>query len=216
MSAGTPVDTAVEVPAATTVHRRRRIDAVSARMRRTADGPLGPLVVGLWAVAEAFVFPLIPDSGLAGMTFASPRRARRLWVACVLGTVLGSLAAVWLARRGLAWPLPLVTDRMAATAASWIGADGAAALAHQPLSGVPVKAFNATGAPGVAWWAWAGWIALARGSRMALTAAVGALAGRARDRWVPTRHRATVHVTVVAVATVGLLGSLAAIVAAWR
>lgn len=188
---------------------------LAARMRRTADGPLGPVVVACWAVAEAFVFPLIPDSGLAGMTFASPRRARRLWVGCVLGTVAGSVAAAWLVRHGVSWPLPLVTERMSHAAGGWVAADGAAALAHQPLSGVPVKAFNATGAPDVSLLAWGAWIAVARGGRMAVTAGLGALAGRARDRWVPAPHRATVHVAVVGVATVGLLGSLVAIVQAW-
>lgn len=188
---------------------------LAARMRRTADGPAGVVVVAAWAVAEALVFPLIPDSGLAGMAFASPRRARRLWVAGVLGTAVGSAAAVWLARQGLSWPLPLVTDRMAASAAQWVTAEGASALAHQPLSGVPVKAFNATGAPGVPIAAWVGWVALARGGRMAVSVAVAAGAARMRDRWVPARHRARVHVAVVATATVGLFTGLAAVVASW-
>lgn len=193
----------------------RGVGRVAARMRRTADGPLGPLVVAVWAVAEAFAFPLIPDSGLAGMTFAAPHRTRRLWAAAVVGTVVGSVAAVWLARRGVAWPLPLVTDRMADAAAGWVASDGAAALAHQPLSGVPVKAFNATGAPGVSLVAWAVAVALARGVRMAATAAIGAAAGRLRDRFVPAAHRDLAHVVVVGAATVGLLAGLAAVVIAW-
>lgn len=192
-----------------------RVDRVSARMRRTAEGPLGPVVIALWAVAEALVFPLIPDSGLAGFTFASPRRLRRLWAAAVVGTVVGSLLAVWGTRHGLHWPLPLVTGRMAEAASGWVAADGAAALAHQPLSGVPVKAFNATGAPGVSLVAWAAAVALARGARMLLTGAIGAAAGWARDRWVPERFRGLVHVAVVASATVGLLGGLALVVLHW-
>lgn len=204
----------IEVPrsARSTV---RRLDRVSARMRRTADGPLGPVVIALWAVAEALVFPLIPDSGLAGFTFASPRRLRRLWVAAAVGTVAGSVLAVWLVRHGAHWPLPLVTDRMAEAATGWVAVDGAGALAHQPLSGVPVKAFNATGAPGVSLWAWAGAVAVARGARMLVTGAVGAAAGWARDRWVPAAWRGTVHVGVVASATVGLLGGLALVVLHW-
>lgn len=192
-----------------------RVDRLSARMRRTADGPLGPVVIAAWAVAEALVFPLIPDSGLAGFTFASPRRLRRLWVAAVVGTVAGSVLAVWGTRHGLHWPLPLVTGRMLEAASGWVATEGAAALAHQPLSGVPVKALNATGAPGVPLAAWAVAVALARGARMLLTGAVGAVAGWARDRWVPERFHGLVHVTVVASATVGLLGGLALVVRHW-
>lgn len=190
-------------------------DRASARMRRTANGPAGPIVLFVWGVLEAVWFPLIPDSGLAGMTFAAPRRVARLWVATVLGSVAGSILAIWAIRHGLHWPLPLVTDRMQDAAAGWVTVDGAAGLVHQPLSGVPVKAFNATGAPDVSLVAWAGWVALVRGTRMLATGVIGAAAGWARDRWVPAAHRGWVHAAVVAAATVGLLTGLALVVVAW-
>lgn len=192
-----------------------RVDKTYARMRRVADGPAAVVILYIWAFAEAWMWPLIPDSALMGMTFAAPRRTLRLWCATVAGTLSGGLAGLAAARASLRWPLPLVTDRMREAADGWL-AEGAAGLWHQPLSGVPYKTFvQAAGALDIDTGAWLAYTAAARGGRMLLLALFAAGAGRLLVRLAPAHLRARVHVSVVAVCTVVLFAGLAAMVHHW-
>jgi 1-acyl-sn-glycerol-3-phosphate acyltransferase len=192
-----------------------RHERIHTRMRRVADGRAGMVVLYCWAVAEALVWPLIPDSALMGMAFAAPRRLARQWAATLAGTLTGGALGLVASRAGASWPLPLVTGRMRAAADGWLDA-GAVGLWHQPLSGVPYKTFvQAAGQHDVDTAAWLVHTAGARGLRMLAFGAVAAAAGWALQRWVPEVHRARTHVTTVAVCTVGLFGGLAAVVAHW-
>jgi 1-acyl-sn-glycerol-3-phosphate acyltransferase len=192
-----------------------RHQRVYARMRRVAAGRAGLLTLYCWAVAEALMWPLIPDSALMGMAFAAPRRLARQWVATLSGTLTGGLIGLTAARAGASWPLPLVTGRMREAADGWLEA-GAVGLWHQPLSGVPYKTFvQAAGKHDLDTVAWLVHTAGARGLRMLVFGAVAASAGWALQRWVPASLRARIHVTTVAVCTVGLFGGLAAVVAHW-
>jgi 1-acyl-sn-glycerol-3-phosphate acyltransferase len=188
---------------------------ISGRMRRVAAGPAGLVTLYCWAFAEAFLWPLIPDSALMGMAFAAPRRVVRHWAAAVSGTLTGGLVGLAASRAGGRWPLPLVTGRMREAADGWLDA-GAVGLWHQPLSGVPYKTFvQAAGHHDVDTAGWLLHTAGARGLRMLLMGVVAATAGCALHRWIPEAQRARVHVTTVAVCTVGLFGGLAAVVTHW-
>jgi 1-acyl-sn-glycerol-3-phosphate acyltransferase len=192
-----------------------RDQRVHARMRRVAAGRAGLLTLYCWALVEALMWPLIPDSALMGMAFAAPRRLARQWAATVSGTLTGGLIGLTAARAGGSWPLPLVTGRMREAADGWLEA-GAVGLWHQPLSGVPYKTFvQAAGNHDLDTAAWLVHTAGARGLRMLVVGAIAASAGWALQRWVPAPQRARVHVTTVAVSTVGLFGGLAAVVAHW-
>jgi len=200
----------------TAVESTSRTATLSARWRRIAAGRTGMGVLYVWAVAEAMVWPLIPDSALMGMVLASPRHAPRLLAAAVAGTLTGGTVGVLLGRLGAHWHLPLVTERMRDAAHGWLATGGADGLWHQPLSGVPYKAFvQAVADLPVALGDFL-WLTLqARGVRMLASAAVASMAGAVLWRVVPERHRAATHVTVVAAATVLLFSGLAAVIVHW-
>lgn len=190
--------------------------AVAARLRTNAEGPLGIVVIALWSFTEAFVWPLLPDSLLLSQSFAAPRRARVLFVTAVIGTVVGSVAAVALARHGLDWALPWTTERMSDAANTGLVENGAAALRDQPTSGIPVKVYNRLAADtDISLWAWAGWVALARGVRMAATATLGAAAGTVLRRITSEQLRDRLHTSAVIAGTIVLGSSLWLIVRSW-
>jgi 1-acyl-sn-glycerol-3-phosphate acyltransferase len=61
-----------------------------------------------------------------------------------MGSVAGGVVGYWLAHslgsRGLLAAAPLITERMAETAGSWLSV-GPPGLMRQPLSGIPYKVF---------------------------------------------------------------------------
>ena len=70
------------------------------------------VVLFLWAVGEAFSWPLVPDAALAVVVFVSPELAALSLAVVVLGTSLGGTVGVALWRRGRRWPLPMTTALM--------------------------------------------------------------------------------------------------------
>lgn len=103
----------------------------------------GALTVLGWAFAESLAWPLLPEFALAVLAVAAPRRAPRLAVLAAVGSLLGGGVMYALAAHGIVPPSPLTTPRMHATAAAQIAREGAGALAHQPLSGIPYKVYGA-------------------------------------------------------------------------
>lgn len=191
------------------------MESWSVRVRRIASGRAGAWIIFWWAVAEAFMWPLIPDSALMAFTFAVPVALWRLWAWCVAGTVVGGTAGILLGRLGLAWPLPLVTERMRESVAGWLEV-GASGLQHQPLSGVPYKVFVERASDiDVSIVDWALWTTLTRGSRMLVFGLIGAGAGLVLWRIIPERFRVATHVWVYAVGAVLLLTGLGLIVVSW-
>jgi len=143
------------------------------------------LVLLLWALAEAFSWPIVPDAALAAAVFMFPAVAAWGTLAVVIGTAIGGAAAIMLYRRGHRWPLPLVTDRMRRRVSHWLDS-GPRGLVHQPLTAVPYKVFVVDAAPrdiGVA--SWALLTVVFRGPRMAAAAALATLAARGIERIVP-------------------------------
>ncbi len=187
----------------------------SSRVRRIAAGRAGLVIVFLWAFAEAFMWPLIPDSALMALAFAAPAAIWRLWAMCTAGSMAGGVVGVLLGRAGLSWPLPLVTDRMREAVSGWM-ADGAAGLVHQPFSGVPFKAFVSTaGDTDVEVVDWALWTAATRGGRMLAFGLVGAAAGWVLWHVIPVRFRAATHLWVYTTGAIALLTGLGFVVVAW-
>ena len=82
--------------------------------------------------------------GLIGMWRAlAPDGSRTLLaLAAAAGSMAGGAVGWWAAAQGWSWPLPLTTPRMHAAVGGWLE-QGAAGIAHQPLSGVPYKVFVA-------------------------------------------------------------------------
>lgn len=184
--------------------------AASAARSRTAL-----VVMGVWAVAEALAWPVIPDFLLLPLVVLAPSRWRHLFGAALAGSVLGGLASYAAGHaetgRVLLESAPLVTDRMIEAAGSHLRDDGAAALLSQPLSGIPYKTFSYQAAPaglGAGEFVW--FSALARGGRFLAVAGAGALAGK----WArPLFERFAPHIAVLYV--LGFVAGLLRVVAAW-
>ncbi len=187
----------------------------SSRARRIGAGRAGLVIIFVWAFAEAFMWPLIPDSALMALAFAAPAAIWRLWAMCTAGSIAGGMTGVLLGRIGVSWPLPLVTDRMRETTSGWM-VDGASSLIHQPFSGVPYKAFVSTaGRVDVDVVDWALWTAITRGGRMLGFGLVGAAAGWVLWHVIPVRFQAATHAWVYTTGAVLLLTGLGFVVVAW-
>ncbi|WJV51212.1 lysophospholipid acyltransferase family protein [Streptomyces flavofungini] len=158
-------------------------DAVSALHRRTTEEPLKdsrvrkrvarvltsrwalPLAFA-WAFAEALSWPLMPELLLAIVCVAVPRRALKLSLAALAGTLAGGVLALQLATSGVQLPQPLTTDRMRAEVRAELAREGAAAVRDQPWNGIPFKVYAAgAGKADVPAPDWLAQSALARGSR---------------------------------------------------
>jgi membrane protein YqaA with SNARE-associated domain len=105
-----------------------------------------------WALAEATVWPIIPDALLVPLVVGAPRRLPRLWLAAVAGSTLGGAAgyafAWWrsaLARRILE-RLPGVQPRMLERTAALLAERGPSAFWLQPWTGMALKIFCVLGA----------------------------------------------------------------------
>lgn len=98
-----------------------------------------------WGVAEALIFPIIPDFYAAAASPASPKRWWRLGLALTLGSAIGgAVGYMYAASFGPPIPLeslPLVSAGMADEASAWVADTGALAVMRQPLSGIPYKVF---------------------------------------------------------------------------
>jgi 1-acyl-sn-glycerol-3-phosphate acyltransferase len=135
-----------------------------------------------WAVAEAVLWPLMPEAVLVPLGVAVPAEWWRLALASMLGSSIGGAAGHALGRRGgSAWllgHLPLVRPAMVGAADRWLAEEGARGVLHQPLSGVPFKVFalraGAAGVPPAPFLAWA---AGGRGARFLAVCGGAALAG---------------------------------------
>ncbi|MEU1144869.1 lysophospholipid acyltransferase family protein [Streptomyces sp. NPDC005863] len=191
------------LPASATPEEAR--DAVAALRRRTAGEPLADsrarkrvaavagsragLVLGFaWACAEALSWPLMPELFLAVTCAAVPRRALKLSLAALAGSLAGGLLAVQLAACGVQLPQPLTTDRMRSEVRHELSVESAAAVRHQPWNGIPFKVYaREAGRADVAPSAWLARSALSRGSRTLTVGlafgAFGFLAHRLRRRY---------------------------------
>jgi len=123
----------------------RRVDTDS-RLRHMvgafAGSTAGLLFMASWAMGEAVVLPLIPEFVLGVLALAAPKRAWRLALVAVAGSLAGGALMYTVAAHGAVPPSPLTTPRMHATASAQVAAEGAAAVRHQAMSGVPYKVYG--------------------------------------------------------------------------
>jgi 1-acyl-sn-glycerol-3-phosphate acyltransferase len=166
-------------------HRR---DGRDSRLRRLlarfATSTAGLGLVAAWAVAEAVALPLIPEFTLGILAVAAPRRTVRLTLTAVVGSLAGGALMYTLAAHGLTPPAPLTTPRMHAVAAAQLATEGAPALHHQALSGIPYKVYGlAAGRDevGLGGFLWAS--AQARGVRILVTGLALGVLGAGLWHW---------------------------------
>lgn len=155
-------------------------------------GRVLPSIAGVWAVLESTVFFVLPDFFVAPAVIARPRQALRLVAATILGSVIGMLALAALVAsypeqtRNLIVALPFTGEEMFASVAG--RTDDAAAVATQPVSGIPAKVWTwtavSTGSPLLAFFAL---LSVARLCRFAAVAGGAWLLERALGSWM-RRH----------------------------
>lgn len=161
---------------------------VRQRIAAFAMARIGMLIIAIWAFGEALSFPILPEVALAVACVAAPRAGVRLTLIAAVSSVLGGAAGYELAAHGFALPQPLTTGRMHAVVAAQTAREGAAAMRHQPFSGIPFKVYAAqAGHVRVGLGAFVRQAAAARGARivgfgLALTA-FGAAARRRRRHY---------------------------------
>jgi 1-acyl-sn-glycerol-3-phosphate acyltransferase len=180
------------------------------RVARLAMAPAGMAVVAGWSVAEAFSWPLVPEVVVGVLVLAAPRSVLRLVAAAVVASAVGGLLALSLARAGWVFPQPLVTAPMRTEVQREVSVEGARAVAHQPMSGIPLKVYAAeAGRTNVSPVAFTTASISGRGRRIVVVGALLALAGAALSRW---RHY---YPIVVATALTIFAIGLANVVAGW-
>jgi 1-acyl-sn-glycerol-3-phosphate acyltransferase len=139
--------TAVTALARPAGSHRRIIPIPDSRIRtavaRLAHSRAGLVLVAVWAVAEALCWPLVPEFALAVLAVAAPRRAPKLALTAAISSIAGGAIMYLLAAHGITPPAPLTTPRMHTTVTGQFASEGAAAVAHQPLSGIPYKVYGA-------------------------------------------------------------------------
>jgi 1-acyl-sn-glycerol-3-phosphate acyltransferase len=180
------------------------------RFALLAGSSAGLVLVALWSVAEAIVWPLVPEVVLFALVLAAPRAGLRLVPTAVLASMAGGLCTLALGSAGIAPAAPLVTERMRIAVAEQTAAEGAHAVRHQPLSGIPFKVYAAeAGRAGAGPLQFLAAAVGHRGLRIASVGAACTLLGVALRRW-PQRYPA-VLLGGYALFTIGF----AAVVASW-
>lgn len=166
-----------------------------------------------WAFAEAYVWPVVPDVALASAVLLVPDGTVWFAAATVTGSAVGGATAMTAYRRGLRWPLPLVTPRMRSKVATWLDR-GAVGLMYQPLTTVPYKVFVVEGAVrGLDLAVWTSWTVVFRGARMSAVAVFAVLASGLVAATAPAGIVPTVRLAILGV---GLVLFLMGWRGAWR
>jgi membrane protein YqaA with SNARE-associated domain len=153
-------------------------------MTRPTGWALVPLV---WAIAEATVWPIMPDAVMVPLALRRPRS----WWQLVLGGVVGTAFGGWLSYldgrrrpgRDRTERLWLVRPAMVTAADRWLAKGGPRGVLRQPATGIPFKVFaRVAGARGLAVVPFLVWAVAGRAARFTLLAGVAALVGC----WRPT------------------------------
>ena len=232
---GEPMRSGGGVPAAavaTGIQRRASRLRAAARLLRPAPKPpvldrvaalarsrSGLWLVFGWAVAEALLWPIVPDVPVVLLAAAAPSRFIPLAATATAGSIAGGALGYALGAAGAGGFVlahaPLVTARMTRHAASAMSLHGAAPLLGQPWSGIPYKvfAYQASGS-GVAFAPFMALSVLGRGHRILLAGAVFAAVWAPFHRWAPRFARFFYVPFALAFAVVFGIG-LGRVVAAW-
>jgi membrane protein YqaA with SNARE-associated domain len=134
-------------------------------------------------MAEATVWPLMPDAALVPLAAARPAEWWRLALLAATGSAVGGVIGYAVGRVArLGWLLdllPLVRPAMVATADSWLAREGASAVRRQPLSSIPFKVLDLlAGARRVPLGPFLFWTITARGARFLIASGLAAVLAR--------------------------------------
>lgn len=156
--------------------------------RAFGDSRAAVVLIFVWALGEATVFPVLADFLLAALLLVGRRR----WVlagACIAGMALGGIVSVLVARASPGFALDLLRDLPLVTESHIVRADreladhGAAGFFLQPVSGIPFKAWAVlAGRQELSPWLVIPVFIVARSARMLLIAGVAAILGRVLER----------------------------------
>lgn len=146
-----------------------------------------------WAVAEATVWPIMPDALMAPLALRRPSQWWQLVLGAALGTILGGAISH---RDGRLRPerrrterLPLVRPPMVSAARRWLRENGPRGALRQAATGVPLKVFARTaGAEGLPLASFLAWAVVGRAARFGLLTGVAALLGRVFPEAVAQRY----------------------------
>jgi membrane protein YqaA with SNARE-associated domain len=155
------------------------------------------LLTFLWAVAEATLWPIMPDAVLVPLALRRPGSWWRLVLGAALGTLVGGVVSYRLGQQdpehATIERLPLVRPAMVAAADRWLATEGGRGAWRQPATGVPLKVFaRLAGARRLPLGQFLLWAAAARSVRFTLVAGLAALLARrfpeavARHYWLLT------------------------------
>lgn len=106
-----------------------------------AGKPAGLAIAFGWGFVEAISSPLIGELEIAAIGASVPRSTVAHSVAVCAGSVAGVSTHVWLRRKGVNPPLPLVTVRMRTASAALVAKRGSSAVWAHSFSGMPLKAY---------------------------------------------------------------------------
>jgi 1-acyl-sn-glycerol-3-phosphate acyltransferase len=159
--------------------------------QRLASGRAGVALMFGWALAEATVWPIIPDFLLAPMAAANRRRFYLPLAASILGAAVGGVLLFLFAAHApdgayrVLRHVPMVHESQIAAADRELVARGAAGYFVQPWSGIPFKVWAVVGgALGLSPWRAIPAFILGRGLRMTLWATLARLLASRFPRFV--------------------------------
>jgi membrane protein YqaA with SNARE-associated domain len=91
------------------------------RALRWSASPRAPLILFVLSFCEAIFFPIPPETMLAPMCLAKPRRAIRFAAISLVGSLLGALVGYALGHYAYEGLKPLLTPHMQQTIDLWVG-----------------------------------------------------------------------------------------------
>jgi hypothetical protein len=116
------------------------------RLERFAATRQATVLIGGWGMAEAIVFPVVPDVALYLLAMAAPKHAARLFAAAIVGALAGSAVLAGLtaldpaAARSLMLAIPGISPQMLQAAErAFAGGDVLGFVGFGP--GTPVKVY---------------------------------------------------------------------------
>jgi hypothetical protein len=119
------------------------------RLERFAATRQATVLIGGWGMAEAIVFPMVPDVALYLLAMAAPKYAARLFAAAVVGALVGSAVLAGLttvdpgSARSLMLAIPGISPQMLQAAERvFAGGDVLGFVGFGP--GTPVKVYIVT------------------------------------------------------------------------
>lgn len=163
---------------------RRSSRASFAVWERWSASMGGVGLLSVWAIAEATVWPILPDFLLVPLVLGKPINAARLLAGAIAGMALGGAGIYLFAFQqpadalSLLHHLPTVHADAVNRAGQDLAAHGLAAFLYQPVSGVPFKVWALlAGSEGRSPLRAIPLFVLARGTRMAVLAVTARMIG---------------------------------------